>query len=75
MDKDEAIGVRAIRIVAVEACDANVGECDVDGYAAGVEADAYEALETDMSFGTSAEYESVTDSATHDGDMDAGVNM
>jgi hypothetical protein len=74
-DKDSAIVVRATRMVEAEACDANVGECGNDGYAAVVEADADEALETDESFGTSTEYESVTDSAMHDGDMDALVNM
>jgi hypothetical protein len=74
-DMDSAIVVRATRMDEAGACDADVGECGNNGYAAVVEAEAYEVLETDESLGTSTEYDSVTDSAMHDGDMDALVNM
>jgi hypothetical protein len=60
-DLDSAIALRATRQDESGTCDADVGECCNN---------ADEEFETDESL-ISTEYESVTDSAMHDGDMDA----
>jgi hypothetical protein len=74
-DLDEAIGVRALRLAGAEACDADVEACDADDDASGVAADANEALGAGESLGSSADRESVTDSTTQAGDMDADGDM